>query len=60
MIRSTTAPWCGLTVLWLTSPAWTRIRWDSLKLHTEAALSPGEGGAGAADIGEMAGGRSHQ
>ena len=62
MIRSTRAPWCGLTVLWLTSPAWTRQldRQDSLKLHTEAALSPGEGEAGDADMGEVAGGRSHQ
>lgn len=43
MIRSTTAPWCGLTVLWLTSPTWTRQldRRDSLKRHTGAVLSPG-------------------
>lgn len=43
MILSTAAPWCGLTVLWLTSPTWTRQpdRRDSLKLHKGAVLSPG-------------------
>ena len=62
MIRSTTAPWCGLTVLWLTSPAWTRQldRRDSLKLHKGAELSPGEEGAGDADINELVGGGSQQ
>lgn len=60
MILSTTAPWCGLTVLWLTSPAWTRQldRRDSLKLYTGTMLSPGKEGAEEVDISEVEGGGS--
>lgn len=60
MILSTTAPWWGLTALWLTSPAWTRQldRRDSLKLHTRAVLSLGKDRAEEADLGEVVDGGS--
>lgn len=60
MILSTTAPWCGLTILWLTSPTWTRQldRGDSLKLHTGAVLSPREEGQKRLTLSEVVGGGS--
>lgn len=60
MILSTTAPWCVLTMLWLTNPTRTRQldRRDSLKLHIGVMLSPGKKGAEEVDVSEVAGGGS--